>query len=208
MDAAQRATVSVVFHPMAFPRFVPEQLDATESAAYFPAMQSFAILLLAIAALPLGAQERNPKGQTRIEHALPSGTFVASRIDRETMPVKDQVVDEDGTLYFIEFDRMVLTLRDDQTFRASVRYRRTLFSADPRGRSRATPLQSVTVTGRYDVGGGLIRFSPDASNETRGLRIMNGTVTNTRELSVPFNYRNGTAERRRTLVMMRRDNIL
>ena len=103
---------------------------------------------------------------------------------------------------------MVLTLRADNTFRASVRYRRTLFSADPRGRARATPLQNLTVTGRYVVGGGVIRFDPDASNETRGLRMLSGTVSSTRELSVPFNYRNGTAERHRTLVMTRNDNIL
>jgi hypothetical protein len=103
---------------------------------------------------------------------------------------------------------MVLTLKADYTFRASVRYRRTLFAADPRGRARATPLQSVTVTGRYDVGGGVIRFDPDPSKETRGLRMLNGTITSARELSVPFNYRNGTADRRRTLVMTRNDNII
>jgi len=167
-------------------------------------MRPVFLCTLLFATAPLAAQDRVRTPTT----PPPVGTFVAARIDREAMPVKDQVVDEDGTLYFIEFDRMVLTLKADYTFRASVRYRRTLFSSDPRGRARATPLQNVTVTGRYDIGGGMIRFDPDASNETRGLRMLSGTISSAHELSVPFNYRNGTTERRRTLVMTRRDNIL
>jgi hypothetical protein len=192
----------------------PTARPAASHIARFAETMAFAILLLAGSALfspQARAQDRpsaRPASPGRASTVLPVGTFVAARIDREPMPVQDQVVDEDGTLYFIEFDRMVLTLRDDYTFRASVRYRRTLFSADPRGRSRATPLQSVTVTGTYEVGGGMIRFDPAPSKDTRGLRMLSGTVTSARELWVPFNYRNGTAERSRTLVMTRRDNIL
>jgi hypothetical protein len=187
-------------------RIHARHLDGGKPTRYLLLMRSRLVLALVVSAIsaPLAAQERTRGNAT----PPPVGTFVAARIDREPMPVQDQVVDEDGTLYFIEFDRMVLTLRDDYTFRASVRYRRTLFSADPRGRSRATPLQSVTVTGTYEVGGGMIRFDPAPSKDTRGLRMLSGTVTSARELSVPFNYRNGTAERSRTLVMTRRDNIL
>jgi hypothetical protein len=141
--------------------------------------------------------------------SAPVGTFMATRIDRDTLPLQDRVVDEDGTLYLIEFDRLVMALNDDLSFRASVRYRRTLFSAAPRGRGRTTPLQSMTVTGTYDVNGlGEIRFTPDASNETKGLRMMTGAVRSARELSIPFHYRNGTQERDRTLTLTRRDNIL
>jgi hypothetical protein len=137
-----------------------------------------------------------------------SGTFMASRIDREALPVTDRVIDEDGTEYLIEFDRLILSLRDDQRFRASIRYRRTLFSSDPRGRARATPLQSMTVTGTYLVVGDEIRFTPDATNETRGLRMQVATIQGPREISLPFHYRNGTRERDRTLVMQKRDDIL
>ena len=139
---------------------------------------------------------------------LPVGTFVAARIDREQLPVTDRVVDEDGTLYLIEFDRLVLTLRPDFSFRASIRFRRTLFAADSRGRSRATPLQSMTVTGRWDIGNTTIRFTPDPSSDSRGLRMLAGTVASLREMTVPFHYRNGTQERERTLVLRRRDDIL
>lgn len=137
-----------------------------------------------------------------------TGTFMASRIDREALPVTDRVIDEDGTEYLIEFDRLILSLREDQRFRASIRYRRTLFSSDPRGRARATPLQSMTVTGSYLVLGDEIRFTPDETNETRGLRMQVATIRSAREISLPFHYRNGTRARDRTLVMQKRDDIL
>ncbi len=183
-----------------------------------------ACLLIACAAsVPLGAQERpSPERpapdrtaserpqQSRQREAptLPVGTFLASLIDREALPVTDRVVDEDGTLYLIEFDRLVLTLRPDFTFRASVRYRRTLFAVDPRGRGRTAPLQTMTVTGRWDVANTQIRFVPDASADSKGLKMLAGTVASMRELTVPFHYRNGTQQRERTLVLRRRDDIL
>ncbi len=155
------------------------------------------------------ARRAAPTGPTAARNpSTPRGTFMATRIDRDSLPSQDRVVDEDGTLYLIEFDRLVIALTDDLSFRASVRYRRTLFSAAPRGRGRATPLQSMTVTGRYEVVNGEIRFTPDESNETKGLRMLAGSVRSARELSIPFTYRNGTQERNRTLTLTRRDNIL
>ena len=168
---------------------------------------ALALLLGATTFVPLlvsspAAQERRPAPM------MPVGTFLAARIDREPLPVTDRVVDDDGTLYLIEFERLVLTLRPDFTFRASIRYRRTLFAADARGRARATPLQSMTVTGRWDIGNSTIRFTPDANSDSRGLRMLAGTVGSLRELTVPFHYRNGSQERERTLVLRRRDDIL
>lgn len=177
------------------------------------------ILAAVFGALPalLGAQEpatgERPRERSKQEMATAprpsvSGTFVASRIDREALPLKDQVVDDDGTLYLIEFDRLVLALRADNTFRASVRYRRTLFSSDLRSRGRPTPLQNMTVTGTFDVSAdNQIRFTPDPTQENRGLRMLAGTVKGARELEVPFQYRNGTQQRNRVLVMTRNDNI-
>ncbi len=139
---------------------------------------------------------------------LTAGTFIAERIDRDPLPQTDRVVDGDGTTYLIVFDRLVLSLRDGNRFRASVRYRRTLYANDPRGRDRAVPLQTMTVTGRYEIVGTEIRFTPDPSEETRGLRMLAGRVVSAREISLPFQYRNGTRERDRTLVMRRNDNVL
>ena len=157
-----------------------------------------ACLALCLPLVSLGAQA--PR--------LAAGTFVAERIDREPLPQTDRVVDDDGTTYLIEFDRLILSLRDDGRFRDSLRYRRTLYAADPRGRDRRIPLQTMTVTGRYEIVGDSVRFTPDPSEETRGLRMLAASVVNARELSLPFHYRNGTRERDRTLVMRRNDNIL
>jgi len=156
----------------------------------------------------LAGTQRGLAPSERRDPALPVGTFMATRIDRDTLPLQDRVVDDDGTLYLIEFDRLVIALNGDLSFRASVRYRRTLFAAAQRGRGRTTPLQSMTVTGKYAVTNGEIRFTPDESNETKGLRMMTGTIRSPRELSIPFHYRNGTQERDRTLTLTRRDNIL
>ena len=158
------------------------------------------LFLLAISATGAAAQSTPPR--------LPAGTFVAERIDREPLPQTDRVVDDDGTTYLIVFDRLILSLRPDGRFRASVRYRRTLYAADPRGRDRSVPLQTMAVTGTYEIVGTEVRFTPDPSEETRGLRMLAGTVVNAREITVPFHYRNGTRERDRTLVMRRNDNIL
>lgn len=164
-------------------------------------LASVAIAVLATPlAVCLDAQAPTPR--------LAAGTFVAERIDRDPLPQTDRVVDEDGTTYLIVFDRLILSLRADGRFRASVRYRRTLYANDPRGRDRTVPLQTMAVTGRYEIVGSEVRFTPDPSEETRGLRMLAGTVTSGREITVPFQYRNGTRERDRRLVMRRNDNIL
>jgi len=172
------------------------------------------VALVATCVAVAAVEAQSPPAQTPANAAPPraprftAGTFLASRIDRDSLPQTDRVVDDDGTTYLIVFDRLVLSLRDDNKFRASVRYRRTLYAADPRGRDRRIPLQTMTVTGSYEIVGAEIRFSPDASSDTRGLRMLSGTVIGPREINVPFQYRNGTQERDRTLVMRRNDNVL
>lgn len=181
---------------------------------YLPTMRPIATSLMAALGFSaaLAAQGRVLARPDAVESAPArraiTGTFMASRIDREELPVTDRVIEDDGTEYLIEFDRLILSLRDDQRFRASIRYRRTLFSSDPRGRARATPLQTITVTGSYLVVGDEIRFTPDESSETRGLRMQVATIATPRSISLPFHYRNGSRERDRTLVMQKRDDIL
>jgi hypothetical protein len=137
-----------------------------------------------------------------------AGTFLAERIDAAPLPMTDRVTDVDGTTYLVEIDRLVLALRANRRFKASVRFRRTLFSRDPRGRNRAVPLQSMTVDGSYAIVDGEIHFTPDATSDAGGLRMMSGRIEGARRLSMPFDYRNGTAERHRTLVLVKHDDIL
>jgi hypothetical protein len=138
----------------------------------------------------------------------PTGSFLADRIDASPLPVTDRVTDDDGTTYLVEFDRLVLALDPDRRFRASVRYRRTLWSRDARSRARGAPLQTLTVSGTYEIVDTEIRFTPDDAGQDRGLRMLAGRVESARRISVPFDYRNGNLERRRTLRLARRDDIL
>lgn len=142
--------------------------------------------------------------------AQATGSYLALRIDQSPLPLADRVTDTDSTTYLIEFDRMVLSLRAESRFRAIVRFRRTLTSAagQARGGGRAAPLQTMTVTGRYTVTGTAIRFTPDASDETRGLRILDGRIESRTRIAVPFDYRNGRVTRNRTLRLELRTDIL
>ncbi len=158
---------------------------------------------LAVASAPARAQTAPKAAPVR-----PVGSFEAARIDEAPMPVTDRVTDPDGTTYLVEFDRLVLSLRPDSSFRASVRYRRTLYSRDLRGRDRAAALQTISVGGTYLIANGEIRFTPDSTKESRGLKMLAGRVEDARRISVPFDYRNGNVERRRILRLVRQDNIL
>lgn len=171
----------------------------------------FAVSCVAVSVASSQAAPAQPSPAARAARAAPNlaaGTFLAFRIDRDSLPQTDRVVDDSGTEYVIVFDRLVLSLRPDNRFRASVRYRRTLYAADPRGRARSIPLQTMTVTGTYQLVGAEIRFTPDPSDDTRGLKMLSGTILGPREINLPFQYRNGTQERDRTLVMRRNDNVL
>lgn len=140
------------------------------------------------------------------------GAYLADRIDQSPLPLVDRVTDPQGTTYLVEFDRLVLSLRSGNRFRAVVRYRRTL-TAGPteRGearRTRNTPLQSMTVHGTFAVTGNAIRFTADSSADARGLRMLEGSVEGGGRIAVPFDYRNGAITRRRILRLRYAPNIL
>ena len=135
------------------------------------------------------------------------GSYLALRIDDAPLPLADRVTDTDGTTYLVEFERMVLSLRAGNRFRAAVRFKRSLTTADVRAGGRGAPIQSLTVTGRYEVTGTEIRFIADSSSETRGVSMLNGTIDGPQRLSLPFDYRNGAVQRRRVLRLQFRNDI-
>ena len=138
------------------------------------------------------------------------GAYLADRIDQAPLPMTDRVTDPQGTSYLVEFDRLVLSLRRGNRFRAVVRFRRTLTSVGGSTRSlaRSTPVQSMTVNGTFAVTGGAIRFTPDPSADTQGLQMLDGTVESSGRIAVPFDYRNGAVSRRRILRLRHAPNIL
>ena len=157
-----------------------------------PALLLLALLL--VAAVPRAARAQR------------AGSYLAMRIDNAPLPLADRVTDDDGTTYLGEFERLVLSLRSGNRFRAAVRFKRTLSTSG--ARSRQAPIQSMTVTGRYEVTGTSIRFLADSSSEMRGVRMLDGTVEGPQRISVPFDYRNGAVERKRVLKLEFRGDIL
>lgn len=166
-------------------------------------MRRLGPLVIAIAfAAALDAQSPAPADTP----APRTGSFLATRIDNAPLPLSDRVTDDDGTTYLVEFERMVLSLRSGNRFRAAVRFKRTLNTSG--ARSRQAPIQSMTVTGRYEVTGTAIRFVADSSSEMKGVRMLDGTIEGPQRISVPFDYRNGAVERKRVLRLEFRGNIL
>lgn len=157
-------------------------------------MRSLTLASLVAVLLPLPAR------------AQQVGSYLAMRIDQSPLPLSDRVTDDDGTTYLVEFERMVLSLRSGNRFRAAVRFKRTLSASG--ARSREAPIQSMTVTGRYEVTGTTIRFVADSSGEMKGVRMLDGTVEGPQRISVPFDYRNGAVQRQRVLRLQYRGDIL
>jgi hypothetical protein len=157
-------------------------------------MRSLSLVLFVATLLPLQA------------HAQQVGSYLAMRIDQSPLPLSDRVTDDDGTTYLVEFERMVLSLRSGNRFRAAVRFKRTLSAQGTR--SREAPIQSMTVTGRYEVTGTTIRFVADSSGEMKGVRMLDGTVDGPQRITVPFDYRNGAVQRQRVLRLQFRGDIL
>ena len=140
--------------------------------------------------------------------AQQAGSYLAVRIDQAPLPLADRVTDADGTTYLVEFERMVLSLRAGNRFRAAVRFKRTLTTSDARARARQAPIQSMTVTGRYEVSGTAIKFIADSTGDLKGVRMLDGVVEGPQRISVPFDYRNGAVQRQRVLRLQYRSDIL
>jgi len=169
-----------------------------------------AAALLALA-LPAGAQS---KAASKAPAAPPQAaapldepavaSYVSSRLNKQTLPYKDHATDDAGVQYLIEFDELILTIRKNHEFRASLRYRQTLASKGSTiGRD---PLKKMTVYGTWESAGGRIRFVPDPKRGGEGLRILDGTFAAGR-IEVPFDYRNGSVRRRADVLLLRDDKI-
>lgn len=127
------------------------------------------------------------------------GSFVSSRIDNKKPPMKDLATDDIGTQYLIEFDELVLALKANGEFRASLKYRQTLALKGQTASSE--PLQRMTVYGSWVRDGPAIRFVPDPKRGGEGLRILAGTYTS-KTITVPFDYQNGRVTRRSTVLLV------
>lgn len=155
-----------------------------------------AIVLLTAVAASADAQRGRASAP---DTGLTLGSFVASRLDGKRLPVADLATDSLGTQFLIEFAELVLTLRPNGEFRASLRYRQTL--ATKGQRTSNEPMQRMTVFGTWFREGQSLRFVPDPTRGGQGLRILAGTCT-AKTISVPFDYQNGRLVRRSTALLI------
>lgn len=153
-------------------------------------------LMLALAVSAAGAQSAAP---VRPDTGLTLGSFVSSRLDGKKLPVTDLATDDQGTQYVIEFAELVLSLKANHEFRASLHYRQTL--ARKGERTSTEPLQRMTVYGSWSREGQLLRFVPDPKRGGEGLRILAGTAT-AKSIAVPFDYQNGRVNRRANVLLI------
>jgi hypothetical protein len=137
----------------------------------------------------------------RQQPATPAlASYVAVSVNGGKLPSTDLVTDPHGTRFLVEFDEMVLAIRAQGQFRASLRYRQSL--AEKGTAIRREPIQSMTVHGRYVVRGNTLRFIPDPKRGGKGIEIQEGTFAAGR-IEVPFWYRNGQVSRRAQVVLKR-----
>jgi|SRR5579862_8585951 len=138
----------------------------------------------------------------------PAGPAIANYqstlLNDKKLPVIDRASDSTGTQYLIEFDELILSIRPNHEFRASLRFRQTLAA---RGSKLAQdPIQKTTVYGAWSSTGNLLRFVPDPKRGGGGLNMLAGTFAGNR-IDVPFDYRNGSVVRRANVVLIRNDKI-
>ena len=131
-------------------------------------------------------------------------SYLSHRINGKPLPLTDRVSDDKGVQYLIEFDELILSIRPNHEFRASLNYRQTLAAKGTQ--IGQDPLQKMVVYGTWAVVGTELRFVPDPKRGGNGLRILTGTFT-AREIDVPFDYRNGSVTRRANVVLLRDDHI-
>jgi hypothetical protein len=172
------------------------------------AVLAFSTVLLATSAAgqsppPAAPAQAAPAAATRLtEPAI--ANYLSWRLNNKILPVTDRATDSTGTQFLIEFDELILSIRPNHEFRASLRFRQTLAS---RGMKLGQdPIQKTTVYGTWSAEGKELRFVPDPKRGGGGLNILSGTFAGTR-IDVPFDYRNGSLTRRATVVLMRNDNI-
>ncbi len=168
--------------------------------------------LLAVSSLSLGAQAAPPPSKATPgpasgarAHLEPEiASYRSSRLNGKPLPVTDQVTDTMGVQYQIEFDELILAIRPNHEFRASLRYRQAL--AAKGARMGSDPVQKMTVYGTWVAANGTLRFTPDPKRGGSGLDILAGTFSGPK-IEVPFDYRNGTVLHRANVVALKDPHI-
>lgn len=144
-----------------------------------------------------------PSHSTGASSALPTGLYVANRLNAHALPRIERVPSNAGWEHWFKLERGLVTLRPDGRFIASFRYYRqhkTLKAA-----VRPGPLLNETYKGKYSVRGTQITFIPDKTKQVKRSQPIIGTISG-QKLSIPYIVAEGQSKHPLRLEMQREGN--
>jgi hypothetical protein len=132
-----------------------------------------------------------------------SGVWETVRVNRQALPMTDQVTGADGYTNAVRFQGMIIRMRPNGRFSAALQYRRAILSKGEQ--IERVPLQNDTWVGVYTAEGTHIRFVPEARSQQQRVQPFDGQIAG-RRITVSFDYEI-VGRKRYVLDMDRNDNI-
>jgi len=154
-------------------------------------------LLVLLAALAI------PSHGTGASSALPTGLYVAHRLNAHALPRIERVPSNAGWEHWFKLDRGLVTLRPDGRFIASFRYYRQHKTL--RAAVRPGPILNETYKGKFSVRGTQITFIPDKTKQVKRSQPIIGTISG-QKLSIPYIVAEGQSKHPLRLEMQREGN--
>ena len=167
-------------------------------------MPGFLSQIPALFALSLAALSGPPEQALVAPRAPVVGSYEATRVNRKVVPTTDRVEASPGYEHAIRLEEMVLSLRADKRFIATVKYHQSMVRRS--AKAEVSPVMTAAVRGKYEVRGATIRFLPDADSKGRRVKPVDGEMIG-RRITVPFDYKSGAVTRRFIVDFDRNENI-
>jgi hypothetical protein len=137
--------------------------------------------------------------------ALPTGAFVATRLNYHPLPRIERVPSQDGWEHWFRLMDGNVKLKADGHFIATFKYYRQ--HVKPRAAVRPGPLLNESYKGRFSVKGTQITFIPDPIKNQKGrIQPIVGTIVND-QLSIPYIVAEGQSKHPLRLDMKRDASI-
>ena len=154
-------------------------------------------ILVLLAALAI------PSHGTGASSALPTGLYVANRLNAHALPRIERVPSNAGWEHWFKLERGLVTLRPDGRFIASFRYYRQHKTL--RAAVRPGPILNETYKGKFSVRGTQITFIPDKTKQVKRSQPIIGTISG-QKLSIPYIVAEGQSKHPLRLEMQREGN--
>lgn len=164
----------------------------------------FAMSILALTAAPHQAARLPAPIVAPTAPLAVVGSYEAVRVNRKVVPTADRVEATPGYEHAVRLVEMILTLRADKRFVATVKYHQAMVKKS--AKAEESPVMTAAVRGKYEVRGTTIRFVPDPDAKGKRVRPVDGAMTG-RRITVPFDYRSGTVSRKFVVDFDRNESI-